>query len=89
VPGLDPFAETLDAMVQILTIDSEKLTEEQDIITKMSTKGKMTATDKELQTEIMFELSTINTNLQKAQRTLESVTGEIEKDDQSISTSDV
>ena len=79
VPRLDPFAEKLDAIVQSLTRDVEKLTEEQDIINKMSTKGKMTATDKERQTEIMFELSNANTNLQKAQRTLDNVTQKINK----------
>jgi len=79
VPMLDPFAEKLDAMVRSLTIDRDKLIEEQDIINKMSAKGRMTATDKERQTEIMFELSTINANLQKAQRTLDSVTREIQK----------
>ncbi len=79
VPRLDPFAEKLDAMVQALTKDADKLTEEQDIINKMSAKGRMTATDKERQTEIICELSIINASLQKAQRTLDSVTQEIEK----------
>ncbi len=79
VPRLDPFAEKLDAMVQTFTKDLEKLTEEQDLINKMSVKGRMTATDRERQTEIMFEISMVNTNLQKAQRTLDSITNEIEK----------
>ncbi len=79
VPRLDPFAEKLEAMVETLTKDADKLAEEQDLINKMSVKGRMTATDRERQTEIMFELSMTNTNLQKAQRTLHSVTHEIEK----------
>jgi uncharacterized protein len=79
VPRLEPFAEKLDAMVQTLSKDSEKLTEEQNLINKMSAKGRMTATDRERQTEIMFELSTTNAILQKAQRTLDSVSQEIEK----------
>jgi len=79
VPRLDPFAGKLDAIVQTLTRDADKLTEEQDLINKMSAKGRMTATDKERQTEIIYELSTINTSQQKAQRTLNSVNQEIEK----------
>ena len=79
VPRLDPFTRQLEKIVHTLTHDAEKLTEEQDLINKMSIKGRMTATDRERQTEIMFELSTINTNLQKAQRTLDSVTHEINK----------
>ncbi len=79
VPRLAPFADQLDVMVQVLTRDVEKLTEEQDLINKMSAKGRMTATDKERQTEIMFELSMFNTSLQKAQRTLDSVSQEIQK----------
>jgi uncharacterized protein len=77
VPRLDPFVGELDAMVQTLTQDVEKLTAEQDMINKLSVKGRMTATDKERQTEIMFELSTTHTNLTKAQRTLDGVTREI------------
>lgn len=79
VPMLDPFAEKLDVIVEAFTKDVDKLTEEQNIINTMSAKGRMTATDKERQTEIMFELSTINTSLLKAQRTLDSVRSEIEK----------
>ena len=79
VPRLDPFAEQLDAMVQAFTKDVDKLTEEQDLINKMSTKGRMTATARERQTEIMFELSMFNASLQKAQQTLDSVNHEIGK----------
>jgi uncharacterized protein (DUF342 family) len=78
VPRLDPFAEKLDAMVQIFAKDVEKLTEEQDLINKMSVKGRMTATDRERQTEIMFELSMSSANLEKAQLTLDSVNSEID-----------
>ena len=79
VPRLQPFAQELAGIVQTLTRDVEKLSAEQDMINKLSTKGRMAATDKERQTEIMFELSTSDTSLSKAQRTLESVTAEIDK----------
>jgi len=79
VPKLEPFASELAEMVEILAADTGKLTEEQDLINKMSIKGRMTATDRERQTEIMFELSTANTMLDKASRTFENINHEINR----------
>ncbi len=70
VPMLQPFATELTAIVEKLTANAEVLNSEKDTIDKNSTKGRMTATDKERQCELIFELSTINANLDKAQRTL-------------------
>lgn len=79
VPALEPFAQKLEQIVFALTADKDKLTNEQDTVNKLTAKGRMTATDKERQTEIMFELSTINATLGKAQRTLDSLNDEIAK----------
>jgi uncharacterized protein (DUF342 family) len=79
VPALEPFARKLEQIVFALTADKAKLTDEQDIVNKLTAHGRMTATDRERQTEIMFELSTINTTLDKAQRTLDSLNDEIGK----------
>lgn len=79
VPSLEPFAQKLEEIVHTLSTDAEKLTNEKDLVLQLSTKGHMTSTDKERQTQIMFELSTINATLDKARRTLESINGEIHK----------
>lgn len=73
VPTLEPYAKTLVEITEQLAADADKLNEEKGIIDKNSAKGRMTATDKERQTELMFELSTINASLLKAQRTLDLV----------------
>ncbi|GAB4108172.1 MAG: FapA family protein [Phycisphaeraceae bacterium] len=73
VPTLQPFADKLENIIDKLTHDRDKLVEERDLIDKMSGKGRMTATDKERQTEIMFELSSIESSLNKAQRTFDNV----------------
>jgi uncharacterized protein (DUF342 family) len=79
VPALEPFAATLEGFVHTLTADKQKITDEQDLIKKLTNKNRMTATDRERQTEFMFALSNIETNLNKALRTLDSVSAEIEK----------
>lgn len=79
VPTLQPFAEELTEIIKTLEADHEKLTEERDMINSMSTKGKMTAVDKERQTEIMFELSLADTSLDKSRRTLDNVNRQIDK----------
>jgi len=79
VPRLEPFASELTKMVEMLSTDVDKLTAEQDLISKMSKKGRMTATDRERQTEIMYELSNASTALDKARRTLESISQEVDK----------
>jgi uncharacterized protein len=79
VPSLEPFARKLDRIFQILTRDIDKLNNEQDIINKNSAKGRMTATDKERQTEIMFEQSMIGSSLDRAQRTLDRINQRINK----------
>jgi uncharacterized protein len=78
VPRLEPFANELTEILEILSADADKLTGEQDMINKLSVKGRMTATDKERQTEIMFELSNVNTALGKVQRTLDCLNREID-----------
>lgn len=79
VPALQPYAQALTEIVNTLSADRDKLTNERDLTNKLSTKGRMTATDKERQTEIMFELSNIGASLDKAQRTLGNVNAEIDK----------
>ena len=79
VPALEPFAHKLQQIVFTLTADKEKLTNEQDTVNMLTANGHMTSTDKERQTGIMFELFTINTTLDKAQRTLEGISDEINK----------
>ncbi len=79
VPKLQPFASELEVMVETFTTEVDKLTAEQDLINKMSVKGRMTATDRERQTEIMFDLSMASARLDKALRTLDSVRKEISK----------
>lgn len=79
VPTLHPHAKTLARMLDQLTVDAERLQNEKDVIDKNSTKGRMTATDKERETEIIFELSCINAILVKVQRTLDQVRATIDK----------
>ncbi len=79
VPALEPFAQKLEAIVCSLTADKTKLTDELDLVNKLTAKGRMTATDKERQTEVMFDLSNINNTLDKAQRTLDGINEQIGK----------
>lgn len=79
VPILEPFARAFDQIVEQLTHDMDKLTEEQNIINQNSGKGRMTAMDKERQTEILFEQSSVGSCLDKARRTLDRVQEEIRK----------
>ncbi len=79
VPTLEPFARKLSLIVEQLTDDMDKLNEEQDSINNNSAKGRMTAMDKERQTEILFEQSIVNTTLDKARRTLDRVQNKINK----------
>lgn len=79
VPTLEPFARELGLIVDHLARDLDKLNEEQNIINTNSTKGRMTATDKERQTEILFEQSMMQTSLDKARRTLDQVQEEVNK----------
>ncbi len=79
VPTLEPFAFKLEDIAEQLSGDVQKLKDEKETIDKNSTKGRMTAMDKERETEIIFELSVLGSMLDKAQRTLDRVRTEINK----------
>ena len=78
VPKLEPFVASLSEIFETVSESSNKLTDELDMITKLSRKGRMTPTDKERQTEIMFELSSIKSAMDRAGRTLDSINQEVE-----------
>ena len=70
VPGLEPLAVDLEALVQELTARRDQLQKEQKL---MLLSSRLTAQDRERQTEIMFELQILNQRLAKGQPALEGL----------------
>lgn len=64
VPKLDPILKNLEVLIADLQEKRKKLAEEQDIINRAG--KRLTADMKERKTEVMFELMTIDTPLNKA-----------------------
>ena len=64
VPALDPILKNLEAFMEDLNNKRKKFAEEQEIISRAG--KRLTADQKERQTEVMFELMTIDTPLTKA-----------------------
>lgn len=64
VPNLDPILQKLEAFIADLQDKRKKFAEEQDMINRQG--KRITASLKERQTELMFELMTIDTPLNKA-----------------------
>ncbi len=80
VPRLEPFADELARLADDLRRQHDALAEEQDRINKLSGKKRMTAVDKERQTEIAFELMQVGPALRKAEATLANLQALIERE---------
>lgn len=79
VPGLDDFFTQLTTLLEECTQRKETLEEDQKRINTMTQKGRMTAADKERQTEIMFELSEADHAFNKAEQMHNVLKHEIEE----------
>jgi uncharacterized protein (DUF342 family) len=77
VPTLEAMADKLSDMISTYTESKQKFLEEQDMINKLTGNNRATATYKERQAELMFELSTIDTALNKAQPALDNLNQKI------------
>ncbi len=73
VPKLEPLAKELGKLVKKSTEKRDALLEEQKTLNKLAQANRMTAPDKERQTEIMFEMDELNNVLAKAEPSYQSL----------------